>query len=835
MRKAACCIAASILLFLPVAFWLYSAAPVKPAEQAAVAARFVFPEACLPQPGERLVYLGAIVLLPLLLFGLVFAWRHWADRLPQFPNLASDIEVALAVGLIILAWQLLRQQSYFHLQLNQFFRHPLLAIPILPAVLLMMRWDIGGNRLVRPLLTVLAVGLAGVVFLGCVSNDRGPYSGGLPFSAMFFPVVQVYEGKAVLIKCASQYGLYPHLLQPIFCLTGLTILSFTLVMGLLTAGSYTALWAFLSRACANKTAAFVGFAALLFNGWFCCVHLMEYDLYFQYLPIRFVFPAFLVLLAWRQLRRPARWLYWALLAFLAVGVLWNLDAGVPSLLAWTATLCFGELFGDDWRRVARRVMGHLAAAGCVLTAVAALYSGAVWLRYGAFPDYGQLLYYQRLYYAAGYYKMSMYPFTTWVLVGLVYLSGLAYAAFAVVERQGTPRAKMIFLLSILGVGLSSYFQGRSHPIILFMVWWPCQLLLSLFLDDLLLRRKENPVRLLPWFATAVLAWFLVGSACSLVPEVRFIGNGIDTRYRVMFDPKVPRHRQEEAALLARLVPPGKEVVVAAEEAALIHLACKRPALNPVSLPVQMILMEEFRQLHEHLAHSPSTLVLIDKTIFALQDWPARDRGLGAFSELLQTKYEVAASTQSSFLFARRPDGELLLGGEDGAELHHVGAPRDGACYAFLPFLAQPPWSMEIVVKPAAAQGPYATLVGNHIDSGLGGFVIHQEAPGVYALVVGDGKAWQTVLHFSLQSGEWNYLAIVHAGDAFTVYLDGEPIASKAIPGLIIKESPSPLQIGNWMGSDRPFKGEFKEIRVLQRALAPDEIAAAAERVRGKLP
>ena len=53
MRKAACCIAAAVLLLLPVAFWLYSAAPVNPAEQAVVADRFVRPDLCCPRPGER--------------------------------------------------------------------------------------------------------------------------------------------------------------------------------------------------------------------------------------------------------------------------------------------------------------------------------------------------------------------------------------------------------------------------------------------------------------------------------------------------------------------------------------------------------------------------------------------------------------------------------------------------------------------------------------------------------------------------------------------------------------------------------------------------------------
>jgi Concanavalin A-like lectin/glucanases superfamily len=141
----------------------------------------------------------------------------------------------------------------------------------------------------------------------------------------------------------------------------------------------------------------------------------------------------------------------------------------------------------------------------------------------------------------------------------------------------------------------------------------------------------------------------------------------------------------------------------------------------------------------------------------------------------------------------------------------------------------------MVVKPAAAQGPNAALVGNHPGRGAGGFVVQQEAPGVLALVAGDGKGWRRVLQFSLRPGEWNYLTLVRSDDAFTVYLDGRPVASQVAPDFQIEDSPLPLQVGNWVGNDRPFNGAVKEVRVLNRALAAEEVAASAANIRAKLP
>ncbi len=395
--------------------------------------------------------------------------------------------------------------------------------------------------------------------------------------------------------------------------------------------------------------------------------------------------------------------------------------------------------------------------------------------------------------------------------------------------------KIVFLLSILGVGLSSYFQGRSHPNILALVWWPCQLLLVLFLDDLLMRLPEQPARVLPWFATAVIAWFLVGSAYSLAPELRFTGNNIAVNFRSMFDPKVPRQQREESALLANLVPLGEKVVVAAPYASLIHLASKRPAVNASSLPCQMILMEEYRRLREFLCKSPSTLVLMDKGTFAPVGWQAKDRGSRGLIELLQRKYEVAASTPTSYIFAACEDEPLLSELEEDAILHMRVREGGRSGLVFAPLSTKPPWSLEMVVKPAAVQAPSAALIGNHPGRGLGGFVIEQEAPGVCALLVGDGGAWRRVLQLRLRPGQWNYLALVRSLDGFTVYLDGEAAASGIDPGLQIEDSPLPLQVGNWVGNDRPYNGEFKEVRVLNRALAPEEIAATAFGIRRKLP
>ena len=243
-------------------------------------------------------------------------------------------------------------------------------------------------------------------------------------------------------------------------------------------------------------------------------------------------------------------------------------------------------------------------------------------------------------------------------------------------------------------------------------------------------------------------------------------------------------------------------------------------------------MEEFADLDRVLAASPATSVLIDKSTFALAGWQVKSRGLQVFVHLLQEKYEATAVTEHSLLFARRPKGENLLG-PAGDALFQISV-RDGSLGGgptFSPCSLRAPWSLELVVQPAVDQVPHAALIGNHPGKGVGGFVLHMEAPDSSRLVAGDGKAWRVVLRFAVRPGRWNYIAVVNDGRTAAAYVDGEPVAVANAADLEIEDSPLPLQIGDWCGGDRPFHGLIREVRILNRAIAPQEIGERAEHLR----
>ncbi|MEQ8225916.1 MAG: hypothetical protein ABRQ37_26625, partial [Candidatus Eremiobacterota bacterium] len=82
---------------------------------------------------------------------------------------------------------------------------------------------------------------------------------GLHLGTVLFAIFQVFSGKPLLITHAHQYGLYPHFLEPLLKLTGLSVFKFTILMGILQVISFLYLYKFLREITSNVIIASAGF------------------------------------------------------------------------------------------------------------------------------------------------------------------------------------------------------------------------------------------------------------------------------------------------------------------------------------------------------------------------------------------------------------------------------------------------------------------------------------------------------------------------------------------------------------------------------------------------
>jgi Concanavalin A-like lectin/glucanases superfamily len=254
----------------------------------------------------------------------------------------------------------------------------------------------------------------------------------------------------------------------------------------------------------------------------------------------------------------------------------------------------------------------------------------------------------------------------------------------------------------------------------------------------------------------------------------------------------------------------------------LHLLSGIPQAGDRSY-IEMLLWEDYRNLRRLLEEHAEANVFVDRQALALDPRMVPQSQL-LFDAVLRDGYQVCAVTEGHCLF--RKGGTVFP--DQPRPLFHLSFSegRAGNGLGFRPVWLGREFTLELLVKPEAAQVPWATLISNHPGyRDHEGFAVELIIPGVYELVWGDGRLWHHVLEFPLASDHWSYLAIVREGATIKVYVEGNEVACCDVAGLGFKESDMPLGVGNWVNQDRSWHGLIREVRILGYALPAPVIQA----------
>lgn len=307
---------------------------------------------------------------------------------------------------------------------------------------------------------------------------------GNSFDAVIYAFAQVAGGKTLLADLPSQYGLAPELTAPFFNLFGLSVFSFVTFLGALQVAALSALAVLLHRHVRSPLLAVASFFALLISsGLFLFLRGHTTEIYLQYFPLRFFCPTVALLIFSFYSVRSGFLLLSVLGFFSGVAIFWNVDTGVPIVAAIGATLFARALIGQ------RGVPSDfLPAAVYVVIAAAALglcFAG-LRLKAGVPLNLAEALAYQRIFYGSGFGMLPLpLPFHPWQTVLAVYVAGAVAALFGWRAQRAGGATDVLFCSSVLGLGLFTYYQGRSHVYCLMMVLWPAILVGALLTDRVL--------------------------------------------------------------------------------------------------------------------------------------------------------------------------------------------------------------------------------------------------------------------------------------------------------------------------------------------------------------
>ena len=300
------------------------------------------------------------------------------------------------------------------------------------------------------------------------------------FSPVVYPIVQQYLGKELLIDFKSLYGLHPYFLQGFLYIFPKTILTLSIVLASLFLISLLALAFFIFKFSQNKLLAIAGFAALIYmQNFFVDGHFLMNGLSFQYEAIRLFFPSLLLGFAWFFYQNPSSKKYYFSLIFFALATIWNLDSGIPAFMALVVMLGYETLKTKfSWKFLAI----HLAKSFGILATVWLMLTLFLKVKYGQFPNFAWLAYGQSAAADFGYAMLPIPKQGMWQIVVLIYIIGVILSIDNFINKKHSAQNSAILLLSVLGIGLFTYFLGRSHASNITHCGYPALLLLIIFAD-----------------------------------------------------------------------------------------------------------------------------------------------------------------------------------------------------------------------------------------------------------------------------------------------------------------------------------------------------------------
>lgn len=311
------------------------------------------------------------------------------------------------------------------------------------------------------------------------------------YDAATYALTQVVAGKTLLHDLPSQYGLFPELIAPIFKIIDISVFTVSTLFIVLQVIALSCVAAVLHLHVRNTLLRAMTFLCLLIStGLFLYLDDIKQEMYVQYYPIRFICPAVALYLFASYSVKPTRTRLAVLGIASGVAVFWNFDSGIPVLFSIGATLLVKPFFIRPltWRIV----LPALAFSTCATLSFLILMA-ILRLKAGGALGILEAMASQKLFYGSGFMMLPMpMAFHPWQVVLLSYAAAAVAAVSAWRRHMHNHVYDVLFCAALMGLGLFTYYQGRSHIYCLLMALWPA-LVVGAILTDLILRsiRKRS--------------------------------------------------------------------------------------------------------------------------------------------------------------------------------------------------------------------------------------------------------------------------------------------------------------------------------------------------------
>lgn len=562
-----------------------------------------------PKPDENFVFLVSVLCLP----ALVYASSKITLYITQFygynPVLQQSTKAMLVLISILMI--LFSYSSSYLANLVIPFKHEKMLVLILSALAIFMcHWyrsnyfkanEIGTTVLV--LLVILSIILVSLSFrVSSVKLVSDSPSWVVNFGAAFYSVTQVFAGKTVLVNLPAQYGMYSEILKPLFKLIGFSVFKFTFVMEILQVVALLSIFRMLWRMMENKLLILICMLSFCFMTGFTWLFIQtgSPEPYYQYYPIRFFFPAISTLLFASLVNNQKLSIAIILSCLSTLAVIWNIESGIAVFGTFMTYLFSFILFPTD--KLTRK-----NALKFILVTVTLFISGIflflLYLKWksGHPLDLSLIFKYQHTFYLTGFCMLPI-PRSpdVWHLMIATYLMGMCGAVLSWIKKTRSVKWDMIFCLSILGIALFVYYQGRAHPNVLVIATWPAIIILFMFCEMIFnLVRAQKLSKIYVIFCFPVLLFGLLLST-EFLYSTPFLFKSMLKRWQIILIGSEETPITRNIAYIKQNVGDKKEVIIVAPNQSVYY--AETHLASPINGPgaIEIFLTADMDKLNQAL-------------------------------------------------------------------------------------------------------------------------------------------------------------------------------------------------------------------------------------------
>lgn len=645
------------------------------------------------------------------------------------------------------------------------------------------------------------------------------YENKYDFNAVYYSMTQVYAGSPMLVDgFTNTYGLYPHFFNLIFKIIGLNIFNFTAVLSILLALSFTLNFFFLKRYISNKIILYLGILSIIYFPYLSHNFLLlNFDSTFSFFPIRYIIPSALFFLTGWYLNKKSKVIYWLTSIMMGVFVLWNPEIGLVCYLSWVFINVYYDFYDDQKRINIQKILFHLIVGFALLLVIFNIYKLIIYINYGSAPEMNSLFTYMFLFGNSGFGALPMTLIHPWNIIVIVYMISFLYPIVKFLQKDITPKAVIILLVSILGFGFFLYFQGRSHNFQLLNASVTCFVLLALIGDMLWKKVKTRnvPVINLLFIIFIYIISFSFFEIATKTKKINELFYQKDDKAKNREEEN--RIKSNEQFVLNNTKPHEKIYMFTAwhHQGLYFNGNERRSAFNPSLL--EMVLYSDLKRLEKNLIDS-SFNVFFEPEL-------CKYNFLSRPIAVLSAKYEVYSGNLSMGLLKPiknkipatvffKPDNTTVLHSKYTSDSIGIRARvNDGEGIKILTL--QKEFSVELLFRPQQQIYQYATLIANMTDSS--GFMIANEKGSDKYYFGINGRSFVLPL---INKG-WVYCVMDVFPNKIEIYQNGNLTQTLPLQEPY-KNSVLKTYIGN-IGFLRNYFGQIAEVSVSQRTLSNQEV------------